>query len=69
MPDDAGMETQAPPLTIRQAKHQLNVSDDTLRRYLTAGTLRGFRLPSGVWRIPISEIERIRTGSNTQERG
>jgi excisionase family DNA binding protein len=46
-------------LSIREAGLRLRVSTDTVRRYLTSGQIKGFRLPSGVWRVPTSEIERI----------
>ncbi len=50
-------------LPLRAARLALGVSERTMRRYVRAGVLRAFRLPTGVWRIPASEIERLRTGA------
>lgn len=65
-PYSVGMQQQ-PPLTSREACERLSVSEDTLRRYLNRGAVRGFRLPSGVWRIPLSEILRIIGAEDSDE--
>ena len=39
------------------------VTPQTIRNYLTTGKIQGRRLPSGVWRIEPSELEKILTPS------
>ena len=54
--------TEAPPeyLTTRQASARLQVTEDTVRRWLRAGRLRGRRLNDRAgYRIPRDEIERV----------
>ena len=47
-------------LTVPEAAEALRVHDETVRRWLQAGRLRGTKLPGrGDWRIPQAEIDRI----------
>lgn len=50
------------PLSVKEVQRELRLSRETVSRYLRAGLLRGFRLPSGVWRIPAAEIDRLKRG-------
>ena len=50
-----------PLLTVRQVARMLQLSDKTIRRWITSGRIRRasrITLRSG-WRIPRSEIERL----------
>jgi excisionase family DNA binding protein len=38
-------------LSTTQAGKLLSVSDETIKRYLAAGTLKGFKLPGGYYRV------------------
>lgn len=51
MPDDL--------LTTVEAARELRVSRATITRWARLGIIRAARLPSGVLRIPRSEIDRI----------
>ena len=48
-------------LTVTEVAEQLRVSEETVRRWLRDGRLRGRRLPStrAGWRIPASEMRRF----------
>jgi excisionase family DNA binding protein len=48
--------------SLREVERLLGVSDDTLKRWLRSGRIRGFRLPgqNGPWRIEDSEVARIK---------
>lgn len=51
-------------LTVKEAADELTLSEQTIRRYLKKGTIRGFCTPSaskfgGRWRIPREEIRRF----------
>lgn len=39
-------------LTLRQVAAMLNSSYDSVRRWVRTGTLKAYRLPTGVWRVP-----------------
>ena len=48
-------------LTVRQAAERLQTTEDTVRRWLRTGKIKG-RMPGGTklgYRIPASEIERL----------
>ena len=47
-------------LSIGKAAEQLGVHPDTVRTYLKAGKLDGWRLPSGRWRIDAADVDRLR---------
>lgn len=49
-------------LTPREAAERLRVKVITVQRWLAAGKLRGSKLPSGEWRIPAAEVERLERG-------
>jgi excisionase family DNA binding protein len=52
-------------LTVQQAAERLGANQDTIRRWLRDGKLRG-TMPGGTrlgYRIPASEIERILQGN------
>ena len=47
-------------LTISEAADLLRVHEETVRRWLQAGRLKGSKLPGrGDWRVPQSEIDRV----------
>jgi excisionase family DNA binding protein len=50
--------------TVKEAAERLRASEDTIRRWLRAGKLRG-AMPGGTklgYRIPASEVERVERG-------
>lgn len=48
-------------LGVGAAARLLSVSRLTVHNYLKAGRFpRAFQLPSGVWRIPLSDVEALR---------
>jgi excisionase family DNA binding protein len=53
-------------LTVREAAQRLKVNEDTVRRWLTTGKLRGNRLGAtrAGWRIPAREVERLIHGES-----
>lgn len=47
-------------LTVPEAAEVLRVHEETVRRWLQAGRLKGSKLPGrGDWRVPQSEIDRV----------
>lgn len=48
-----------PPLTTQQAANYLGVSVRTLDRYVDAGKIRPFRLPSGHRRFRLADLEQL----------
>lgn len=47
-------------LTVPEAAQELRVHEETVRRWLQAGRLKGSKLPGrGDWRVPQSEIDRV----------
>jgi excisionase family DNA binding protein len=56
-------------LTVREAAERLRTTEETIRRWLRSGHLRGVR-PGGTrlgWRIPESELRRIIALGTTTE--
>lgn len=52
--------------TIRQASKALGMSVRTVREWVWTGKLKASKYPgSNMWRIPESEIEKIMTGTET----
>ena len=52
-------------LRISEVAHLLNVSDDTVRRLITSGDLRGRADANGRWRVEgrsVAEFARLRAG-------
>ena len=47
-------------LTASEAARLLGVSSATVTRWLRLGLLVGMHLPSGHWRVPRREVERLR---------
>lgn len=48
-------------MTVEQVAEEMQVSEETVRRWLRGGRLRGFQ-PGGTkigWRIPASEVRRF----------
>ena len=52
------------PITARQAADRLGVSVFTVYRWLDAGTLRGYRAPTGSVRIDPASVEAILAASS-----
>ena len=46
-------------LTLREVEEITRWSRATLYRRLRAGTLRGIKVDTGGWRIPVEEVERV----------
>ena len=53
-------------LTVAEAAERLRTSEETIRRWLRDGKLRGVRIGSTRvgWRIPESEVRRLLSGSS-----
>lgn len=47
-------------MQVREAARYLGVHENTLRRWETNGLVRAVRLPSGVRRFRVEDIERLR---------
>jgi excisionase family DNA binding protein len=47
-------------LTPREVAEQLHVTQGTVVRWVRLGLVEGIRLPGGQYRIPKSEIERLK---------
>jgi putative resolvase len=54
-------------LTAKQAAQLLQVSEETIWRWVRAGKMKAVRLPSGRIRIEESEIRRIMTTSQEKD--
>jgi excisionase family DNA binding protein len=46
-------------LSFRTAAGRLSVSESTVRNWFDRNVISGVRLPTGVRRIPVSEVERL----------
>ena len=46
-------------IPIRAAAERLGVHENTIRNWIDRQLVAGYRLPSGVRRIPSSEVERL----------
>ena len=46
-------------LTPAEVADRLAVTASTIVRWLREGRIRGIQLPTGTWRVPASEVERI----------
>jgi predicted site-specific integrase-resolvase len=40
---------------------RMNVCSERVRQWIKAGVIKAERLETGYWRIPISELERLKT--------
>ena len=47
-------------MQVRAAARQLGVHENTLRRWEEAGLIQAIRLPSGVRRFRLDDVERLR---------
>jgi excisionase family DNA binding protein len=47
-------------LRLFEVQLELGVSRWTLYEWLSEGKLQGFKLPCGHYRVPVSEVERIK---------
>jgi excisionase family DNA binding protein len=47
--------------TPAEAATELRTTTATVKRWLRSGELAGVRLPSGHWRVPLSELRALRT--------
>lgn len=46
-------------MPIRHAARRLGVHENTIRGWIQRNLIAAFRLPSGVHRIPVAEVERL----------
>ena len=46
-------------VTVQHVAKQLLVEDKSVRRWLKAGKLRGYKLPGGDWRIDVEDLKSI----------
>jgi len=63
--DDLGMVKV---LKLADLEKELGVSRWTLYDWLRTGKLHGFKLSCGHYRIPMNELQRLKTGERGQER-
>lgn len=54
-------------LDMKQAATRLNVSSQTIRNWYRAGQIRLIALPSGKYRVPKSEVDRILIAGENDE--
>lgn len=47
-------------LTITQAAKLWQVSRQTIYMWIDVKMIKAYKLPSGKWRIPVEEVERIK---------
>lgn len=52
---------QAKSITVTATAQELGVAKQTVYRWIASGQIRTFRLPGGHFRIPLDELERMRT--------
>ena len=62
------MEARAvkPEVSAAEAARLMSVDKATVIRWIRAGKLEGWQTPGGHWRIPRTEIERIRSAGKGQ---
>jgi excisionase family DNA binding protein len=46
-------------IPIKDAADRLGVHENTIRNWIDRNFLRAYRLPSGVRRLPVEEVERV----------
>lgn len=51
-----------PVLTVTEFAKEFRVSGASVRMWCAQGVVRCFKLPGGNWRIPASEVTRLRNG-------
>jgi excisionase family DNA binding protein len=51
-------------LTAKEAADLLHVTDETIRRYVDAGTLEGFRLPGNYVRVFADSVTALMNGGS-----
>ena len=56
-------------LSIAEVAEELNVARITVRRWLKAKVIAGFQLPGGHYRIPMSEVQRIKSELSSRNTG
>ena len=49
-------------LTVAEFAREFRVTGATVRMWCAQGTLQSFKLPGGSWRIPESEVARLKNG-------
>lgn len=53
-------------LSVQHAAVLLDVHENTIRNWMRVGEIVAVRMPGKrLWRIPVSEIQRIRAGATT----
>ena len=55
-------------LSVAKVAIELGVARITVRRWLKAKIIEGFKLPGGHYRIPRSEVHRIQAGKGEEAR-
>ena len=58
---EAKQDTVADGISALEAARRLGVDKSTVVRWLQNDTLAGYRTVGGHWRIPVAEVDRIRT--------
>jgi excisionase family DNA binding protein len=46
-------------IPIKEAAERFGVHENTIRNWIDRNVLRAYRLPSGVRRLPVEEVERL----------
>ncbi len=47
-------------LTVAETAKALRVHEDSVRRWIEAGTLEAYRLPGGTYRIPVEAVDGLK---------
>ncbi len=56
-----------PMLTISEVAKALKLTDATIRNWIERGHIQAVRLPSGIYRIAQSEVDRVLQGDKKDE--
>lgn len=59
--------TTGPYISTRRAAEELGVKDWVIRRWVKRGKLTGFKVGEKLWRIPASEVERLKKEKEERE--
>lgn len=54
-------------VSAAEAGRRMSVDKATVIRWIRAGKLEGWQTPGGHWRIPLTEVERIRSASGREQ--
>jgi excisionase family DNA binding protein len=52
---------------VSQIAQEFSVSAHTVARWIREGKIKAIKLPGGTYRIPVEEVERIRSGTQATQ--